>query len=790
MIDRIFFSTIVSEFPPWISLLSALNSVAVHGRARSPVPRCRRAQAVFPVSLCQRISIFLLFLCMSVWAAEMVSLAGTFDGEEALERQLLPPEGDSVQVQYLVVGGGVAAGYFFHYFAEPIPLEPDERRGTAISGAEETGGFRKKALGNVSPESSCSMRAPGDPESQNLGSLSLEQTPEGTCDRAQMEVGESEAKSHISGAEEPPTEPTGPGRKTKKGGTNRAGAQKRETTVRVAPYPPASHNRPLSTRAGSLSKLTLQEQGRKIRFLMVSSEDVLPYERPALSKGFLLGKTSFPNFNVAAGISGAIQDAQWYIDRGIRVLLNETVSSVDLANRTASLQNSQRTVYFDTLIVATGLRPVDFADLGMWSLRGVPSNIFTFRFATEAIQTKDLVKEIKARSSAVLNKALPHSDQSLGTADASKGSAVVIGSGFTGTEVAAALCQLGLEVFMVTRSARILSKVFSPELSEFYEKQFEQRRVTIIKNASVQNLVRDVDNDNRVSAVHVTLSDGSSHVLQADFVVGAVGSRPVVDFLNWQLMLADECVGGGILVDQNLKAFPSRDVQIAAASAQNPHPEVFALGDVAAFPQTRNGGRPVRYEHVWNARSMAQFLAKHLRFLEQREERKKKTAEEAGDLLQEAEQEESESAAALEAAEDGDPPRTDTPQENSDSNEKGAEDDERDGGYQFLPIYYSRIFDFSWKFFGFRKGTPVLVNDFDRQISRKIVALWIEADHTVQGTFLEGGAPDEEELLRRAADAAIVVSPEAIQKAKDVAEVLKLIRLGVEQPLAHRSEPA
>ncbi|KYK63433.1 pyridine nucleotide-disulfide oxidoreductase domain-containing protein [Toxoplasma gondii TgCatPRC2] len=788
MIDRIFSSTTASEFPPWVSPFSALDSVGVHQRTRSPVPRCRRAQAAFSVPLCQRVPIFLLFLWMSVSPAKMVSLSGTLNGEEALERQLLPPEGDSVQVQYLVVGGGVAAGYFFHYFAEPPPLQSGERSGTTASGEDVAGGFYKNALGNVSPEASCSMGAPGDPESQNIGSLSLDKTTEGTCDRAKMEVGESEAKSHTWGAERPPTEPTGPGRKTKKGGTNMPGAHK-ETAVRVAPYPPASH-RTLSSRARSLPKLTQQEQGRKIRFLMVSAEDVLPYERPALSKGFLLGKTSFPNFNVAAGISGAIQDAQWYIDRGIRVLLNETVSSVDLANRAASLQNSQRTVYFDTLIVATGLRPVDFADLGMWSLRGVPSNIFTFRFAKEAIHTVDLVKQIKERSSAILNKALPDSDQSLGTADASKGSAVVIGSGFTGTEVAAALCQLGLKVILVTRSARLLSKIFSPELSEFYEKQFEQRRVTIIKNASVQNLVRDVDNDNRVSAVHVILSDGTSHVLQADFVVAAVGSRPVVDFLNWQLMLADECVGGGILVDQNLQAFPSRDVQIAAASAQKPHPEVFALGDVAAFPQTRNGGRPVRYEHVWNARSMAQFLAKHLRFLEQREEREKKTAGEACDLLQEAEQEESESAAALEAAEDGDPPRTDTPQKDSDSNESDAENHERDGGYQFLPIYYSRIFDFSWKFFGFSKGTPVLVNDFDRQISRKIVALWIEADHTVQGAFLEGGAPDEEELLRRAADAAIVVSPEAIQKAKDVAEVLKLIRLGVEQPLTHRSEPA
>ncbi|CBZ53128.1 Pyridine nucleotide-disulphide oxidoreductase family protein, related [Neospora caninum Liverpool] len=685
-------------------------------------------------------------------------MASPLESAEDFAQQLSPPAADPLRVKYLVVGGGVAAGYFFHYFAEPL-----QQGRAGISG--KTAGA---AAGNVAPGST------GNSD-RNAG-RSLDAWPPAEGTRGSLCAGERAG-----------------GKETKRDGQRALDASKDASSVRAAPYPTASRGSSTS-RAQGLAQLSLQEQDAKLRFLLVSSEAVLPYERPALSKGFLLGKANFPNFNVAAGISGAIQDAQWYIARGVHVLLNETVSSVDLANRSASLQSSQRTVYFDKLIVATGLRPVDFVGLGMWNLRGVPFNIFTFRFASEAKQIVDFVKQIQARSCAALNQALPSSDNALGTADASKGSAVVLGSGFTGTEVAAALCQLGLKVVMVTHSARILSKIFTPELSGFYEKQFEQRGVTVIKNASVQNLVRDVDSDSRVSAVRITDSDGSSHVLEADFVVAALGSRPVVEFLNRQVMLADECVGGGIQVDEHLQAFPSREVQIAAASAQNPYPEVFAIGDVAAFPHSRVGGRPVRYEHVWNARSMAAYLAKHLRWLERKEEQEARARGDTCNVLQEAEEEETVNAAALAAAEDGQPQRAVPPGEDSDSAKAGASNRSEgcgsDTGYQFLPIYYSRIFDLSWKFFGFRRGTPVLVNDFDRQISRKIIALWIDSDQTVQGAFLEGGNPEEEELLRRAADSTIVVSPEAVQQAKDVAEVLKLIRHGVEQLEEHRTEAA
>lgn len=124
-----------------------------------------------------------------------------------------------------------------------------------------------------------------------------------------------------------------------------------------------------------------------------------------------------------------------------------------------------------------------------------------------------------------------------------------------------------------------------------------------------------------------------------------------------QVKIAEESVGGGILVDKHLQAFPTREVQVAAAAAHLSYPQVYAIGDVAAFPQPRLGERAVRYEHIWNARGMAAYLARYLRNLEQKEQKEQVLASQAGsrpNVVALAEEEEDEEETALEAAEGGD----------------------------------------------------------------------------------------------------------------------------------------
>ncbi|PHJ24235.1 pyridine nucleotide-disulfide oxidoreductase domain-containing protein, partial [Cystoisospora suis] len=641
--------------------------------------------------------------------------------------RLAPPEIDPLYAKYLVVGGGPAAGYFLHYFMQ----QPTANAGGTRDRQEEDALGSRGAVGSERVrEMSCPGtrgRRGGDEAEEGRGSTATVGAPGTTnCNsRPGNEDGRREAASLQEAVEKvTPREengaPCAAALLQLKLAENKTTTQQGQERIRPG-HPDQNSEVAEALRLPSLSTQTTRSMAAagvapyrypagRVEILMVSSEGDLPYERPALSKGFLLGKVDFPDFNVCAGIGGEPQDAKWYIDRGIHVLLNERVASVDVAARRARLQESSRTVEFEKLIVATGIRPIDFRDLGMWSLRGIPSNIVTFRSAAEATAVKALVAEVQQRRSSTLAAELPPLDSTLGTADASKGSVVVIGSGFTGVEVSAALCQLGLQVYMVTRSARLLSRLFSPELSDFYEREFERQGVRIIKNASVLNLVRAVDSDDRLTAVHITVGDGGSHVLPADFVVAAIGNRPVVDFLDWQVKIAEESVGGGILVDKHLQAFPTREVQVAAAAAQRAYPQVYAIGDVAAFPQSRLGERAVRYEHIWNARGMAAYLAKYLRKLEKKERREQALVGQAGSrrsIVVLAEEEEDEQETALEAAEGHDSFET-TGRTDCGLNGGGGKVDcgtQRDceDGYEFLPSYYSRYFDFSWKFFGFRK---------------------------------------------------------------------------------------
>jgi NADPH-dependent 2,4-dienoyl-CoA reductase/sulfur reductase-like enzyme len=66
--------------------------------------------------------------------------------------------------------------------------------------------------------------------------------------------------------------------------------------------------------------------------------------------------------------------------------------------------------------------------------------------------------------------------------------AVVIGGGFIGMEVAAVLTQKGLEVTMVLSDDRIWKRLFSPEMSSFFETYYTARGVRIIKSAAVTEL--------------------------------------------------------------------------------------------------------------------------------------------------------------------------------------------------------------------------------------------------------------------------------------------------------------
>lgn len=277
---------------------------------------------------------------------------------------------------------------------------------------------------------------------------------------------------------------------------------------------------------------------------ILSGDNAVPYERPPLSKSFLAGKDTEDAIK--------INPEDFYKEHGIELTLQCEVATVDLKRKRLVLKNSDE-FGFQKLIVATGARPRTLNIPGS-RLR----NLFYLRTMSDSKDIRNAAA--KARH------------------------AVVIGGGFIGMEVAAVLAQKGIETAMVVNDDRVFKRLFSPEMSCFFENYYAAKGVRLIKSMSVSEL-RGGEAVN--SAV---LKDGQT--VRCDLVVAGIGVKPAAEVMtNTGLD-----VGDGILVNEYL---------------QTSHPDVFAAGDVANYQDVLFGKRR-RVEHWDNAVSQGQYCARFL----------------------------------------------------------------------------------------------------------------------------------------------------------------------------------
>jgi NADPH-dependent 2,4-dienoyl-CoA reductase/sulfur reductase-like enzyme len=149
---------------------------------------------------------------------------------------------------------------------------------------------------------------------------------------------------------------------------------------------------------------------------------------------------------------------------------------------------------------------------------------------------------------------------------------VVIGGGFIGSEIAAALAMNGARVTMLFPEAGIGARTFPPELSKFVTDYFRDRGVEVIDGALVD----------RIDGSTVRLQDGRT--FDADAIVAGLGIVPNVEVAQ----AAGLPTGNGIVVD--------------AYGRVGGRDDVYAAGDVAVFPATALG-RDIRIEHEDHAKS-------------------------------------------------------------------------------------------------------------------------------------------------------------------------------------------
>ncbi|KAK8496582.1 hypothetical protein V6N12_003515 [Hibiscus sabdariffa] len=304
---------------------------------------------------------------------------------------------------------------------------------------------------------------------------------------------------------------------------------------------------------------------------IISKEAVAPYERPALSKGYLFpeGAARLPGFHVCVGSGGERLLPEWYKEKGIELILSTEIVKADLPANTLVSAAGEKFKY-QILIIATGSTVIKLTDFGVQGADA--KNIFYLREIDDADK---LVEAIKAKKN---------------------GKAVIVGGGYIGLELGAALKINNLDVSMVypepwcNNFVHLVPRLFTSGIAAFYEGYYADKGINIIKGTVAVGFTSNSNGEVK----EVQLKDG--RVLEADIVVVGVGGRPITTLFKGQV----EEEKGGIKTD----AFFKTSV-----------PNVYAVGDVATFPlKLYNELR--RVEHVDHARKSAEQAVKAIKGIE------------------------------------------------------------------------------------------------------------------------------------------------------------------------------
>ncbi|MFB7457810.1 MULTISPECIES: NAD(P)/FAD-dependent oxidoreductase [unclassified Streptomyces] len=296
--------------------------------------------------------------------------------------------------------------------------------------------------------------------------------------------------------------------------------------------------------AGAKAAETLRAEGFNGRVILVCDERDHPYERPPLSKGYLLGKEERD--------SVFVHEPAWYAQNDIELHLGQTVVAIDRAAKTVHYGDDGTHVRYDKLLLATGAEPRRL-DIPGTDLAGVHH----LRRLAHAERLKHVLTHLGRDN----------------------GHLVIAGGGWIGLEVAAAAREYGAEVTVVQTAATPLHSALGPEIGALFAELHRERGVRFRFGARLTEIVGQ---DGMVLAVRT--DDGEEHPCHD--VLAAIGAAPRVALAESAgLELADRAHGGGIKVDERLRTSD---------------PDIYAAGDVAAFPHGLFDTR-LRVEHWANA---------------------------------------------------------------------------------------------------------------------------------------------------------------------------------------------
>ncbi|MEP6978240.1 MAG: FAD-dependent oxidoreductase [Thermoleophilia bacterium] len=287
--------------------------------------------------------------------------------------------------------------------------------------------------------------------------------------------------------------------------------------------------------AGTKAAESLRKRGYDGSLILVTTDPHPPYARPPLSKAYLRGELELEKFFLA-------------LPDELELRLSTTVAKI--ADREVVLESGER-LPFDRLLLATGSEP-----------RRLPGADLTGIHYLRNVENSDAIREQAEDSQR----------------------AVVIGAGFIGSEVAASLRQLGLDVTLVEGGRLPLEHVFGPEIGAFYRDLHVAEGVEVLTSAKLDGF----EGDGAVEAAR--LEDGTT--LEADLVVVGIGVAPRTELAETAGLEVEK----GVLVSETL---------------ETSKPGIYAAGDIANAQHPFYGTR-VRVEHWFNAANMGPVAAANM----------------------------------------------------------------------------------------------------------------------------------------------------------------------------------
>jgi 3-phenylpropionate/trans-cinnamate dioxygenase ferredoxin reductase component len=296
--------------------------------------------------------------------------------------------------------------------------------------------------------------------------------------------------------------------------------------------------------AGASAINGIREYDKKNSILLVSKEKYLPYHRPPLSKSLWTGKKKVDDI--------FFQNRSFYTEQGVTVRLGMEVTGLDSKMKSITTDTGE-SHSFEKLLIATGGEPNHLKlpgahENGLWYYRNLDNYFSLLPFCHEGA------------------------------------TALIIGGGFIGTEMAVALSLNKVKVTMIFPENRPCFHIFPEDLGQYI--------LTLFKNRDIEIVTRDKPLTVQKLRNKYRIQCESGKWCEGEFIIAGLGIAPSTG-------LAEKAgleVGNGIYVNSLL---------------QTSHPDIFSAGDNTSFPQAWSGIQS-RLEHWDNAMNQGKTAGKNM----------------------------------------------------------------------------------------------------------------------------------------------------------------------------------